>query len=124
MGNMRLRSSAFEPHKRIPDRYSGYGDNVSPALEWSSPPGGVKEFALICHDPDAPLPRGFTHWVIYGMPPDTTGIAERGGGTFTQGPNGTGNRSTSGPCRQRGTACIIITSGCTRSTRRSGSKPA
>ena len=102
MGNMRLRSSAFEPHKRIPDRYSGYGDNVSPALEWSSPPGGVKEFALICHDPDAPLPRGFTHWVIYGIPASATGIPEGGGKAFKEGVNGAGKSGYFGPMPPEG----------------------
>jgi len=52
--------------------------------------------------------RGFTHWVIYGMPPDATGIAERGGGKFTQGPNGAGKSEYFGRCRRRDTACIII----------------
>jgi len=102
MGTLKLSSRAIEPLGRIPDRHSGYGDNISPALQWSGAPNGTKEFALICHDPDAPLPRGFTHWVIYGMPPDTTGIAERGGGTFTQGPNGTGKSEYFGPMPPEG----------------------
>jgi hypothetical protein len=102
MGTLKIGSRAFEPLGRIPERHSGYGDNISPALQWSGAPNGTKEFALICHDPDAPLPRGFTHWVIYGMPPDTTGIAERGGGKFIQGPNGAGKSEYFGPMPPEG----------------------
>lgn len=97
MGNMRLRSTAFEPHGPIPDRYSGYGDNVSPALEWSDPPKGVKSFALICHDPDAPLPRGFTHWVVYGIPATAKSIPEGGGKGYKEGVNGAGKPGYFGP---------------------------
>ena len=102
MGTLKLSSRAFEPLGRISDRYSGYGENISPALQWTGAPKGTKEFALICHDPDAPLPRGFTHWVIYGMPPDTTDIPERGGATFSQGPNGTGKPGYFGPMPPQG----------------------
>ena len=84
MGKMRLRTKAFESHGRISDHFSGYGDNVSPALEWTDAPSGTKSFALICHDPDAPLPRGFTHWVIYGIPASATGIPEGGGKAFKE----------------------------------------
>jgi len=102
MGTLKLSSRAFEPLGPIPDRHSGYGGSRSPALQWTGAPSATKEFALICHDPDAPLPRGFTHWVLYGMPPDTTGVGERGGGHFTQGPNGTGKSEYFGPMPPEG----------------------
>jgi Raf kinase inhibitor-like YbhB/YbcL family protein len=97
MGPMRLRSKAFEMHGRISDHYSGYGDDVSPPLEWSDAPKETKSFALICHDPDAPLPRGFTHWVVCGIPPSTIGIPEGGGAAFTEGVNGSGKHGYIGP---------------------------
>lgn len=72
MSTMRLRSSAFENHKTIPTKYTGEGDDVSPALSWSDVPDGTRSFALICHDPDAPLVTpggyGFVHWVLYNIP--------------------------------------------------------
>ena len=30
------------------------GKNISPALNWSAAPKGIKSFALLTHDPDAP----------------------------------------------------------------------
>jgi Raf kinase inhibitor-like YbhB/YbcL family protein len=44
------------------------GKNRSPALAWSDEPKAAKSFALIVHDPDAPMPGGFYHWVVYNLP--------------------------------------------------------
>src|SRR5580704_15199694 len=44
------------------------GQNRSPALAWSASPMGTKSFALVMHDPDAPMPGGFYHWVVYNIP--------------------------------------------------------
>src|SRR5918993_785547 len=49
-----LSSSAFGNGKRIPNRHSRAGGNVSPALEWHDAPPGTKSFVLIVEDPDAP----------------------------------------------------------------------
>ncbi|HXV32891.1 MAG TPA: YbhB/YbcL family Raf kinase inhibitor-like protein [Gaiellaceae bacterium] len=52
------------------------GTNISPALAWDGVPEGTVELALILDDPDAPGGT-FTHWVVYAIPPDYTGL-ERG----------------------------------------------
>lgn len=70
-----LRSAAFSDHAMIPDRYSYDRDNVSPPLEWSAPPDGTAELVLLCEDPDAPNGT-FVHWVVTGLPPDSTGVDE------------------------------------------------
>lgn len=44
------------------------GKNRSPALAWSDQPKAAKSFALIVHDPDAPIPGGFYHWIVYNLP--------------------------------------------------------
>ncbi|MEI7831768.1 MAG: YbhB/YbcL family Raf kinase inhibitor-like protein [bacterium] len=62
-----LTSSAFTEGGVIPDKYSNRGGNMSPQLEWKTPPVGVKSFALICDDPDAPSGT-WTHWVIFNIP--------------------------------------------------------
>ena len=97
MGQMRLRSRAFEAHGKIPDQQSAYGDNIAPEFTWQNAPANTKSFALICHDPDAPMPRGFTHWVLYNIPANTTRLPEGGDGPFTGGVNSTGKPGYSGP---------------------------
>ena len=78
--DMKLSSSAFDGHGKIPKKHTQEGDNVSPALSWTSPPDGTKSFAVICHDPDAPLVKsgtyGFVHWVLYNLPGSTTQLEE------------------------------------------------
>lgn len=64
----------FEPLGRIPDRFSADGGNASPAFTVEGAPEGTVELALVAHDPDAPLPRGFTHWTVYGIPADAAAI--------------------------------------------------
>lgn len=97
---MQLTSTAFAPLTRIPRQYTGEGENVSPPLAWRDAPAGTKAFALVCHDPDAPLVTstayGFTHWVLYNIPGSVTKLeeAERG---YTSGANSFGNRGYGGP---------------------------
>lgn len=96
VADLRLRSDAFEHHKRIPDRHSGDGEDVSPALEWSGVPDGTRAFAVVVHDPDAPLVDGFTHWVAYGIPGDARELPE-GGDEVVNGVNSFGNAGYNGP---------------------------
>jgi Raf kinase inhibitor-like YbhB/YbcL family protein len=102
MGTLTLSSPAFSTEGRIPQRFTGVGENVSPALSWSGAPHGTKQFAIAVHDPDAPLPRGFTHWLVWGIPASSTGIPEGGGGSFTEGSNGMGKRGYVGPTPPKG----------------------
>ena len=98
LGDLHINSPAFGPLERIPERYVYDGDNISPPVEWSGAPPDTKEFALICHDPDAPLPYGFTHWVVYGIPADVTSIGEgEGKKVFTEGTTGYGEQGWGGP---------------------------
>ena len=96
VADLKLRSPAFKHHERIPGRHAGDGDDVAPALEWSGVPDGTKAFAVVVHDPDAPLVDGFTHWVAYGIPGDATGLTE-GGGDAVAGTNSMGNAGYNGP---------------------------
>lgn len=96
VADLRLSSPAFEHHKRIPDRHTSEGDDVAPELTWSGVPQGTRAFAVVVHDPDAPLVDGFTHWVAYGIPGDAQGLPE-GGGTAVQGVNSFGKAGYGGP---------------------------
>ena len=96
VADLKIKSPAFEGHKRIPDKHTSNGDNVAPPLEWSGVPEGTQAFAIVVHDPDAPLVDGFTHWVAYGIPADATSLPEGGGGAV-QGLNSTGEEGYMGP---------------------------
>jgi Raf kinase inhibitor-like YbhB/YbcL family protein len=75
MAGIELRSPSFGDHQPIPARHAKDHDNLSPALEWSGVPQEAVELAVLCEDPDAP--RGtFTHWVLAGLQPTMTGLAE------------------------------------------------
>jgi len=66
---MNVTSSAFKEGERIPKEYTGEGKDQSPPLAWSGVPTGVKSFALVCEDPDAP--RGiWVHWVMFNLSPN------------------------------------------------------
>ncbi|MDG6914645.1 MAG: YbhB/YbcL family Raf kinase inhibitor-like protein [Nitrososphaerota archaeon] len=98
LGNLKISSTAFEQHGRIPKTYAGDGANKSPPLEWSGAPSGTQQFAIVCHDPDAPLPHGFTHWVVYGIPSTTTKLSEgQDASAFVAGVNDTGKAGYLGP---------------------------
>jgi len=96
IADLRISSSAFEDHERIPARNTVEGEDVSPALEWSGAPQGTKAFAIVCHDPDAPLVDGFTHWLAYAIPAATSELPEGAGGLVT-GTNSFGNAGYGGP---------------------------
>lgn len=95
--DLEVKSPAFGFGQAIPRRHAKDGENVSPEIAWTGTPDGTREIAVICHDPDAPLPDGFTHWVAYGIPPETTRIAEGGGNQFTEGVAETGQLGYTGP---------------------------
>ena len=96
VADLKLSSPAFDGHSRIPDKHTSGGEDVSPPLEWTGAPEGTKSFAVVVHDPDAPLVDGFTHWVAYNIPGDATGLPE-GGGDVTEGPHSMGDTGYMGP---------------------------
>jgi Raf kinase inhibitor-like YbhB/YbcL family protein len=106
---MQLTSSVFQQGAEIPSYYTSDGKDVSPELSWKNAPVETKSFALIMHDPDAPRPGGFTHWVVYDIPPETGHIeenvpdTERVTGLGTQGKNDGGKIGYMGPAPPSGT---------------------
>ena len=96
VADLKLKSPAFDGHGRIPEKHTGDGEDVSPPLEWTGVPEGTKAFAIVCHDPDAPLVDGFTHWVAYGIPGDANGLDE-GGDAVVNGVNSMGEEGYTGP---------------------------
>jgi Raf kinase inhibitor-like YbhB/YbcL family protein len=101
VADLRVRSPAFEGHKSIPVRHAANGENTAPPLEWSGAPEGTQAFAIVVHDPDAPLVDGFTHWVAYGIPGDASGVPEGGEGVV-HGTNSMGEQGYMGPAPPAG----------------------
>jgi Raf kinase inhibitor-like YbhB/YbcL family protein len=77
---LQLISSAFSPNAEIPTQYTCEGPDISPPLAWSGVPVGIKSFALIIDDPDAPDPAApkltWVHWLLYNLPPDVMTLPE------------------------------------------------
>jgi Raf kinase inhibitor-like YbhB/YbcL family protein len=73
---MRISSTVFQQGSEIPPHYTSDGENISPELSWQDFPDNTQSFVLTVHDPDAPRPGGFTHWVLYNIPSTTTHIDE------------------------------------------------
>ena len=100
LSKMTVTSTAFGPLGRIPKECTGEARNVSPPVSWSGAPDGAKSFAVICHDPDAPLVKGgaygYVHWVLYNLPPQTRALAE-GQAIGTSGVNDSGKPGYTGP---------------------------
>ena len=71
LSSMQLTSPAFGAGGAIPARHTGEAEDVSPALGWTDAPAGTQSFAVVCHDPDAPLVTpghyGYVHWVLYNI---------------------------------------------------------
>jgi len=105
LSDMTLTSSAFDRGEPIPTKHTGEGEDVSPALSWRDQPDGTRSYALICHDPDAPLVKpgtyGFVHWVQYGIPGSICELPE-GDRDYIQGINDFGKPGYGGPMPPEG----------------------
>lgn len=96
IADLKISSPDFEPRTRLADEFTADGGNVTPRLEITGVPAEAVELALIVHDPDAPLPLGFTHWVVYGLPANdgTVGVH---GENVRVGANSAGKTEYMGP---------------------------
>ncbi|MEX0941459.1 MAG: YbhB/YbcL family Raf kinase inhibitor-like protein [Pseudomonadales bacterium] len=106
LSDMQLTSDAFDNGAAIPAKHTGEGEDVSPALAWSNAPDGTRAFAVICHDPDAPLVSpngtyGFVHWVLYNIPANVTSLSEGDSG-YTAGKTDFGKTGYGGPMPPNG----------------------
>lgn len=95
--NLKITSSDIGPDGRLGDKHAQDRDNKPPVLQISGVPDDATELALICHDPDAPRPWGFTHWTLYGIPRDITEIGPDADSRFRPGRNGFGDTGYGGP---------------------------
>jgi len=113
---MRIHSDSFENGKPISSEFAmgrldGFGGNRNPHLAWEDVPEGVRSFALLCVDPDAPTvpetvgrddlqipveqPRGdFVHWAMIDIAADVRLIEA---GSCCDGVTPKGKRNPLGP---------------------------
>lgn len=97
-----LASATFKPNETMPLRtvyVQCGGTNVSPELHWTGAPKRTRSFAIVAHDPDAPAPGGWYHWVVYGLPASTHQLVE--GATLPVnelGKTSFGSAGYGGPC--------------------------
>lgn len=105
LSNMTVSSSDFQQGGEIPEKYTGEGADVSPQLSWTNAPQGTQSFAIICHDPDAPLVSagsyGFVHWVLYNLPGSVNQLDEKTD-IGVSGKNNFGNMGYGGPMPPEG----------------------
>jgi len=80
MTALTLTSASFLQNGVIPARHTCDGQDISPPLSWTAVPDGTKSLVLIVDDPDAPDPAApkmtWVHWVLYNIPPNTSGLPE------------------------------------------------
>jgi Raf kinase inhibitor-like YbhB/YbcL family protein len=112
----KLSSSDISPGKAVANKFvfKGFGcdgENLSPALAWSSAPKDTKSFAILVHDPDAPTGgSGWWHWVAYNIPAATVALAQGAGKSdgsampkgSAQGITDFGSAGYGGPCPPQG----------------------
>ena len=63
-----IKNNQTLPNEQVLNSFGCTGENVSPDLKWSGAPAGTKSYALLVHDPDAPRPTGWWHWLVVNIP--------------------------------------------------------
>ena len=99
---MKISSTAFVENNLIPEKFTCKGKNINPDLNFQQIPPIAKSLSLIMDDPDAPSGT-FIHWVVYNIPPETSGISEGSTPPGIQGKNSAGENKYIGPCPPSGT---------------------
>ncbi len=107
-GALEITSPAFGNNRRIPQKYTCDGSDISPPLTFPGIPEGTRSLALVCDDHDAPV-GAWVHWVLFNIPPETTGLPEGVSSARTLpdgsvgGGNSWGKTGYGGPCPPKGT---------------------
>ena len=99
-------SGAFGDGAPIPSDYTCDGANQQPPVSWSGAPPNAAEFALLMVDSDA---GGFVQWLVVGISPDATALANPLPDGASVGLNGRGQAAYTGPCPPSGTHHYVIT---------------
>ncbi len=103
-----LRSPAVGADGVLPVAFTGDGESVSPPLQWSGAPAGVKAYALIMHHVD---PEGKTkwYWTLYNIRAGTHSLAKGSKGVGTLGNNSVDHKVAYAPPHSKGPGKKVYT---------------
>lgn len=106
---MNISSPVFHDGERLPANYSRLGGDQMLQLVFENAPEGAQSLALICHDPDAPRPEGWTHWLVWNIDPSVIEFpSEQILANVVQGKNDWGENHWGGPQPPSGTHRYIF----------------
>ena len=98
-----INTPSFSDNETIPGVYTCDNKDISPRLTWRGEPASTRSFALVMHDPDAPV-GDYTHWIVTDIPANVHELPEHAkkGSIGVDHLNSWGNLGYSGPCPPRG----------------------
>lgn len=105
--DFRLTSDELAEGGRVPapQLHAGCGgSDVSPSLAWRHAPAGTRGYAVVVHDPDAPVAGGWWHWLLSAIPAEVSSLPAGAGRPgrephgCRQGLNSFGAHGYGGPC--------------------------
>lgn len=65
---MIVSSTTFENNGMIPQKHTGFGEDISPELIVTDAPEDTISFAIILDDLDVPFCKSFCHWIVWNIP--------------------------------------------------------
>lgn len=65
---LKLTSKAFKEGGKIPVRYTGRGEDISPELKLENIHTEAKSIAIMMDDLDIPIFKNYNHWIIWNIP--------------------------------------------------------
>lgn len=68
MKKLQLTSKAFRDGEKIPVRYTGRGEDISPELTLHNIHPSAKSIAITMDDLDIPIIGRYNHWIIWNIP--------------------------------------------------------
>lgn len=105
METLKISTTAFEANGVIPKMYTCDGGGSRPDFVFTGIPTETVSLTFVMDDPDIPdsvkKSRGvesFVHWIVFNMPPGTSGIAATGTVPGIEGMNSAGKNSYVGAC--------------------------
>lgn len=72
---MEIKSPAFEYEEIVPEKYTCFGTNINPPLQFIDVPDEAQSLVLIFEDVDA-SPKPWTHWMLFNIPPSAKEVGE------------------------------------------------